>query len=115
MLNEDHAGCPDPKDRLIRAIYRDLLCSARGMMRHERRDHTLQASALVHEAVVRLLDQEALRESSDTSHVFAAAVQAMRQILVNHARRRNAGKRGAAGPASPWTRCWRASRNRGWT
>ena len=94
MLNEDRAGCPDPKDRLIRAIYKDLLRIARAMMRHERRDHTLQASALVHEAVVRLLDKEALRESSDPSQVLAAAVQAMRQILVDHARRRNAGKRG---------------------
>ncbi len=63
-------------------------------MRRERRDHTLQASALVNEAVMRLVEKEAITESSDASHVLAAAVEAMRQILVDHARRRNAGKRG---------------------
>jgi RNA polymerase sigma factor (TIGR02999 family) len=94
MLNEDPAGCPDGNDRLIRSIYGDLVRIARGMMRRERRDHTLQPSALVHEAVVRLLNGEALTESSDASHVLAAAVQAMRQILVDHARRRKASKRG---------------------
>lgn len=64
------------------------------MMRRERRDHTSQATALVHEAVARLLDKEALKESSDPNQVLAAVVRAMRQILVNHARRRKAGMRG---------------------
>jgi RNA polymerase sigma-70 factor, ECF subfamily len=94
MPNEDCADYPDPKDRLIRAIYPDLRRIARGMMRGERRDHTLQATALVHEAVVRLLDKETLMESSEPSQVLAAAFRAMRQVLVDHARRRNAGKRG---------------------
>jgi tRNA(fMet)-specific endonuclease VapC len=65
MLNENHAGRPDDKDRPIRAIYRDLRRIARGMMRGERRGHVLQASALVHEAVVRLLNGEASTEFSD--------------------------------------------------
>jgi RNA polymerase sigma factor (TIGR02999 family) len=94
MLSEVGAGSPADKDRLIRAIYGDLVRIARGLMRRERRDHTLQPSALVHEAVVRLLKGEASMESSDTSHVLIAAVQAMRQVLVDHARRRKAGKRG---------------------
>ena len=94
MFNEYRDDCSAPKDRLIREIYRDLLRIARAMMRRERRDHTLQASALVHEAVMRLLDKQSLMESSDPSHVLAAAVQAMRQVLVDHARRRKAGKRG---------------------
>jgi formylglycine-generating enzyme required for sulfatase activity len=94
MLNEDRADGPDSRDRLIRAMYKDLLRIARGMMRPERRGHTLQATALVHEAVARLLENEALKESSDPNQVLATAIRAMRQILVAHARRRNAGKRG---------------------
>jgi RNA polymerase sigma factor (TIGR02999 family) len=93
MLSEIRAGCPDAKDRLIQAIYGELLHSARVMMRRERRDHTLQASALVNEAVMRLLGGEALTEIPDRRRLYAVAVQAMRQVLVDHARRRNAGKR----------------------
>ena len=101
MLNEVRAGSPEAKDRLIRAVYGELLRTARGMMRHERRDHTLDAGALVHEAVLRLMSGNALAEFSDRRQLYAAAVQAMRQVLVDHARRRNAGKRpGATGSRS---------------
>jgi RNA polymerase sigma factor (TIGR02999 family) len=93
ILSEVRAGRPDARDRLIRAIYGELRRTAGGLMRHERRDHTLQASALVHEALLRLLSGEALAEISDRRHLYAAAAQAMRQVLVDHARRRNAGKR----------------------
>ncbi len=62
-------------------------------MRHERRDHTLEPGALVHEAVLRLLGGDALAEISDGRNLRAAAAQAMRQVLVDHARRRNARKR----------------------
>jgi ECF sigma factor len=55
MLSEIRAGSPDAKDRLIRAIYDELLRTARGLMRGERREHTLEPGALVHEAVIRLL------------------------------------------------------------
>jgi RNA polymerase sigma-70 factor, ECF subfamily len=93
MLNEVRAGSPDAKDHLIRAVYDELLRTARRMMRHERRDHTLDAGALVHEAVLRLISGNALAEFSDRRQLYAAAGQAMRQVLVDHARRRNAGKR----------------------
>ncbi len=93
MLSEVRAGCPDAKDRLIRAIYGELLRTAQGLMRHERRDHTLEPSALVHEAVLRLLGGDALAEISDGRNLRAAAAQAMRQVLVDQARRRNARKR----------------------
>jgi RNA polymerase sigma-70 factor, ECF subfamily len=93
MLSEIRAGRPDAKDRLFRAIYGELLRTARGLMRRERSDHTLQASALVHEAVLRLLSREALTEIPDRRRLYSAAAQAMRQVLVDHARRRNAGKR----------------------
>jgi hypothetical protein len=60
ILNEVRAGCPDAQERLIRAIYSELRRRAGGLMRHERGDHTLQASALVHEALLRLLGGDAL-------------------------------------------------------
>jgi RNA polymerase sigma factor (TIGR02999 family) len=93
ILSEVRAGRPDAQDRLIRAIYGELRRVAGGLMRRERRDHTLQASALVHEALLRLLSGEALAAIADRRHLYAAAAQAMRQVLVDHARRRNAGKR----------------------
>jgi RNA polymerase sigma factor (TIGR02999 family) len=65
-------------------------------MRHERRDHTLQASALVHEALLRLLDGDTLADIPNRRYLFAAAAQAMRQVLVEHARRRSARKREGA-------------------
>jgi RNA polymerase sigma factor (TIGR02999 family) len=93
MLSEVRAGDATAQNRLIRAIYGELLQTARGLMWRERRDHTLQATALVHEAVLRLLGGEALTEIPDRRHLYAAAAQAMRQVLVDHARRRKAGKR----------------------
>jgi RNA polymerase sigma factor (TIGR02999 family) len=93
ILSEVRAGRPDAQDRLIRAIYGELRRTAGGLMRRERRDHTLQASALVHEALLRLLSGEALAAIPDRRHLYAAAAQAMRQVLVDHAPRRKAGKR----------------------
>jgi RNA polymerase sigma factor (TIGR02999 family) len=93
MLSEVRAGCPGARDRLIRAIYGELLRTARGLMRRERPDHTLEPGALVHEALLRLLSGTALAEIADSRQLRAAAAQAMRQVLVDHARRRNAGKR----------------------
>jgi RNA polymerase sigma-70 factor, ECF subfamily len=94
LLSEVRAGSPDAQDRLIRAVYSELRRTAGGLLRHERPGHTLQPSALVHEALMRFLAGDALPEFSDRRHLFAAAAQAMRQILVDHARRRGAGKRG---------------------
>jgi RNA polymerase sigma-70 factor, ECF subfamily len=93
MLDEVRAGRPEAQDRLVRAIYGELLRTARGLMRRERRDHTLEAGALVHESLLRLFKGEALTGIPDRRHLLTAAAQAMRQVLVDHARRRNAGKR----------------------
>ena len=93
ILSEVRAGRPDAQDRLIRAIYGELRRTAGGLMRRERPGHTLEPSALVHEALLRLLSGEALAAIADRRHLYAAAAQAMRQVLVDHARRRNAGKR----------------------
>ena len=94
LLGEARAGHPDARDRLVRAIYDELRRMAGGLMHRERPDHTLQPSALVHEALLRLLDRAALADVPDRRYLFAAAVQAMRRVLVDHARRRRARKRG---------------------
>jgi RNA polymerase sigma factor (TIGR02999 family) len=93
ILSEVRAGSPDARDRLVRAIYGELRRMAGGLMRHERPGHTLQPSALVHEALLRLLSGETLADVPNRRYLFAAAAQAMRQVLVDHARRRNARKR----------------------
>jgi RNA polymerase sigma factor (TIGR02999 family) len=93
ILGEVRAGCPGAQDQLVRAIYGALRRTAGGLMHRERRGHTLQPSALVHEALLRLLSGEGLAEIADRHHLYAAAAQAMRQVLVDHARRRGASKR----------------------
>jgi RNA polymerase sigma factor (TIGR02999 family) len=65
-------------------------------MHQERAGHTLQPSALVHEALLRLLDGDALANVPNRRYLFAAAAQAMRQVLIDHARRRHAAKRDGA-------------------
>ena len=79
LLEAARAGGEDAKDRLVRAAYGELRRMAAGFMRRERTDHTLQPSALVNEAVIRLLDGGALVKAQDRRHLFAAAAQAMRQ------------------------------------
>ena len=93
ILNEARSGDPDARERLVRAIYAELRRTAGGLMRRERPGHTLQPSALVHEALLRLLDGDALADVPHRRYLFAAAAQAMRQVLVDHARRRHARKR----------------------
>ena len=93
LLGEVRAGDEDAKDRLVRAIYAELRRTAGGLMHHERPGHTLEPSALVHEALMRLLDGEVLAEVPNRRYLFAAAAQAMRQVLVDHARRRRSAKR----------------------
>src|SRR5262245_9616696 len=94
ILNEARAGREDARERLVRAIYAELRRTAGGLMRRERPGHTLQPSALVHEALLRLLDGDTLADVPNRRYLFAAAAEAMRQVLVDHARRRNARKRG---------------------
>ncbi|MDY7110130.1 MAG: ECF-type sigma factor [Planctomycetota bacterium] len=79
--------------RLLPLVYDELRRLARRRMASERPDHALQATALVHEAYLRLIG-EANPRWRDRSHFFAAAAEAMRRILVDQARRRNALKRG---------------------
>jgi RNA polymerase sigma factor (TIGR02999 family) len=115
LLGEVRAGDEDAKDLLVRAIHAELWRLAGGLMHHERPGHTLQPSALVHEALMRLLDGEALPEIPNRRYLFAAAAQAMRGVLVDHTRRRHARKREGNRVRAPWTRSWPASMSRAWT
>jgi RNA polymerase sigma factor (TIGR02999 family) len=94
-------------DELFPLVYRELRSLARSHLRRERRGHTLQATALVHEMFVRLATGGRV-DWQDRSHFFGVAARAMRQILVTHARQHGAQKRGggvetvdAAGVAAP--------------
>jgi RNA polymerase sigma factor (TIGR02999 family) len=80
-------------DRLVPLLYDDLRRVARGHLRRERPGHSLQATALVHEVFLRLVDVDRMTLKSRT-HFFALSARLMRQILVDHARRQRAGKRG---------------------
>lgn len=86
-------GDASAAERLLPAVYDDLRRQAARAMRREGDDHTLQATALVHEAYLRLIDQRRV-QWRNRSHFFGIAAQAMRRVLVDHARGRLAAKRG---------------------
>jgi RNA polymerase sigma-70 factor (ECF subfamily) len=92
-LLETAARDPRAAARLYDAVYNELQALARSSMRRESSGHTLQPTALVNEAYLRLLPGEG-SGWQNRGHFFGAAAQAMRRILVDHARRRNAVKRG---------------------
>ena len=93
ILQKVAEGEQGAADELFQAVYAELHALARRYFRGERRDHTLQATALVHEAYVKLVKQEGAHWTN-RSHFFAVAACAMRQILVDHALRRKRLKRG---------------------
>jgi RNA polymerase sigma factor (TIGR02999 family) len=80
-------------DKLVPLVYQELRVLAQRYMRHERPDHTLEATALVHEAWVRLIDVNRVQWQNRT-HFLAVAAQTMRRILVEFARHRHRQKRG---------------------
>src|SRR5258708_6653281 len=80
-------------DALLALIYDELRRLAASYLRRERPDHTLQPTALVHEAYMRLIDQTQVNWQN-RAHFFGVAAQMMRRILVDHARVHNAEKRG---------------------
>jgi RNA polymerase sigma-70 factor (ECF subfamily) len=81
------------RERLFSRLYDELRQMAATLMRRERSDHTLRPTELVHEVYARLVDERQTSWES-RAHFFGVAAQAMRQVLVHHARRRNAQKRG---------------------
>ena len=94
MLAAWTSGRREPAPELWSRVYRELRQIAGAYMRNERPDHTLQTTALVNEAWIRTFDGEPFRWAS-RKHFFCAMAQTMRRILVNHARKYHAQKRGA--------------------
>lgn len=86
-------GDLDAPARLMPLVYEELRRLARDYLRRERADHTLQATALVHEAYLRMVDNKSVDWKS-RAHFYRIAAQLMRRILVDHARAHNAAKRG---------------------
>lgn len=86
------SGNKEALDDLTPLVYKELRRLAAGQLRKERNSHTLQPTALVHEAYLRLVDQKN-PSWQNRSHFFGVAARLMRQILVDHARMRQAGKR----------------------
>jgi RNA polymerase sigma factor (TIGR02999 family) len=94
LLRRWNRGERDALGELLPLVYADLRRLARNALRRERTDHTLQPTALVHEAFLRLVPQQA-KEWQNREQFFAVCAGLMRQVLVDHARRRKAHKRGA--------------------
>lgn len=94
MLRNAQAGDRGALDELFPIIYRELRRIASHQLSKERSDHTLQPTALVHEAYIRLIDQHSVNWQN-RAHFFSIAAETMRRILVNYAVQRNAQKRGA--------------------
>ena len=95
LLNDWNAGDAQALDRLTPLVYEELRHQAAHYLRRERRGHTLQTTALIHEAYLRLIDAKDVHWQN-RAHFFAIAANLMRRILVDHARRRDADKRGGS-------------------
>jgi len=95
LLHDVRAGDRAAMDRLFPLVYSELRRLADSCLRRERTGHTLQRTALVHEAYIRLLGGSQ-PDYHDRAHFLGIAARIMRQILVDYARRRNAGKRSVA-------------------
>jgi RNA polymerase sigma factor (TIGR02999 family) len=96
ILQEWNNGGDDARARLMPLVYDELRRLARSYLRRERPDHTLQPTALVHEAYLRLVDQSRV-EWRNRVHFYGVAAQMMRRILIDHARAHASEKRGGAG------------------
>jgi RNA polymerase sigma factor (TIGR02999 family) len=98
LLGRWGTGTPADDQQLLGAVHAELRRIAAAYMRRERQDHTLQPTALVHEAYLRLIKVRDV-PWEDRAHFFGIAARLMRQILVDHARKRRARKRGMGKPA----------------
>jgi len=93
LLKDWSSGDHEALDRLIPIVYAELRAIAARYLRRERRDHTLQPTALVNEAYLRLIDQKQV-QWQNRAHFIGVAAQMMRRILVDHAKSHNRAKRG---------------------
>ena len=95
LLHELSQGNPGALDRLMPVVYDELRRVAHGQLRGERPEHTLNTTALVHEAYLRLVKMEPV-EWQDRAHFYAVAARVMRRVLIDYARARNRDRRGGA-------------------
>src|ERR1041384_2902080 len=94
ILSAIEQGEPHAAEQLLPLVYEELRKLAAEKMAQEKPGQTLQATALVHEAYLRLVDVESAQHWNSRGHFFAAAAEAMRRILIEGARRKGADKRG---------------------
>lgn len=100
LLKAAGSGSKADLDQLMVCIYSDMRRLAVSHLQQERADHTLQPTALVHEAYLKLVDQRAANYQ-DRLHFFAVAARIIRRLLVDHARAKNAQKRGGSSDRVP--------------
>jgi RNA polymerase sigma factor (TIGR02999 family) len=100
MLKEWSSGKQEALDELLPLVYAELHRQASRYLHRERRDHTLQTTALIHETYLKLIDQRDVNWQN-RAHFFGIAAQAMRRILVDYARGRHRAKRGGIGENLP--------------
>jgi RNA polymerase sigma-70 factor (ECF subfamily) len=93
MLRAIEKDGPKHSAQLLELVSKELHAIAQAYLRHERKEHTLQPTALVHEAYLRLVDSTAIR-GGDRGRFMSIAARAMRRVLVDYARQRKAGRRG---------------------
>jgi RNA polymerase sigma-70 factor, ECF subfamily len=93
LLDQLAVGDATAKENLINLAYAELRKLAERLMRRERLDHTLQPTALLHEAALRVLRTDAILQFEGRGAFFGAMATAMRRVLIDHARRRRAGRR----------------------
>jgi RNA polymerase sigma factor (TIGR02999 family) len=101
ILSAIEQGDPTAAAQLLPLVYDELRKLAARKLAREKPGHTLEATALVHEAYLRLVGQDEPRSYRDRSHFFAAAATAMRRILIENVRRKRARKRGAGWNRQP--------------
>src|ERR687892_103031 len=96
ILSQIESGDPSAADQLLPLVYDELRNLAAQRLAQEKPGQTLQATALVHDAYIRLVDVDQVQHWNSRGHFFAAASEAMRRILVDSARRRGTQKRGGS-------------------
>jgi RNA polymerase sigma factor (TIGR02999 family) len=101
ILTQIESGDPSAAEQLLPLVYEELRKLAAAKLANEKPGQTLQATSLVHEAYLRLVDVEKVQHWNSRGHFFGAAAEAMRRILVDQARRKQAHKRGGQGRRVP--------------
>jgi len=99
ILSAIEQGDPSAAEQLLPLVYDELRTLAAARLAQEKPGQTLEATALVHEAYLRLVDVDRAQQWNSRGHFFAAAAEAMRRILVENTRRKRAEKHGSAGAA----------------